>query len=173
MSEKGLQNPLNYSFSFNSILKCKCGGIHEYKLKFKNGYIIIYPCDEMKLIEFNDSSIFHEKWNYCQKEIIISRDYYENNKNETVFSCENCVKKDKLEKGFYLISKNKDIMQSNMANKFLYLINNNGKMPENEFYRANLAHIQLFWKFIDYLIFLRTLYKKDNKRYKIISNFLD
>ena len=173
MSEKGLQNPLNYSFSFNSILKCKCGRIHEYKLKFKNGYIIIFPCDEMKLIEFDDSSIFHEKCNYCQKEIMISRDYYENNENETVFSCENCVKKDKLEKRFYLISKNKDIMQSNMANKFPYLINNNGKMPENEFYRANLTHIQLLGKFVDYLIFLRTLYSKGNKKYKIISNFLD
>ena len=121
----------------------------------------------------NESSDFHEKYSYCKEDILIYRDYYLKKENKTVFSCENCAKKENLEKKFHLISKKKDNIQNYMANKFQDFINKNGKMPENDFYKDNLAHIQLFAKFTDYLIFLRTLYKKDNERYKIISNFLD
>jgi len=121
----------------------------------------------------NESSDFHEKYSYCKEDILIYRDYYLKKENKTVFSCENCAKKENLEKKFHLISKKKDKVQIYMANKFQDFINKNGKIPENDFYKANLAHIQLFGKFMDYLIFLRTLYIKDNERYKIISNFLD
>ena len=174
--EKDSKKPNDDSFFFENILNCCCGKFHEFKSIFKKEHYIIFECGEFKLREFNSLKDFHEKCSVCKKDIIIERDYYEKNKESTVFICKNCKEKDISDKKFNLITK-KNIKEGNfrksIKQKFINFIDNNGRQPENEFYSNNLSHIQLFSQFVIYLCFMRKLFSKENKIYKIISNFLE
>ena len=121
---------------------------------------------------------FHEKCFDCKKEIFIERDYYyKNNTNKkTLFICNTCREKNKSYKKYNLISEKKDKednFRNSIKDKFTYFIENNGKLPENEFYVNNLSQFQLFGKFVDYLCVIRELYSEENKKYKIFSQFIN
>ena len=177
--KKDSKSQHNDSIFFKNILMCKCGQFHELKLKFVKEYHIIFPCCKLKLSEINKLNDFHSKCNDCKAEIYIKKDYYEKTKQYTKFICEKCAwkytNKHKPERKFDLISNIKekeDIQRTSIKNKFIYFIEHNGKILENEFYNNNLSQVKLFQQFVDYLCFIRKLYSKENQIYKIIKNFI-
>ena len=168
------------SFFFKNILTCKCGQFHEFKFKFMKEYYILFPCCTLKLIEINNFHDFHSKCNDCKTEIFIEKDYYEKTNTGTIFICEECAnkytEKQKSERKLYLISninEKDDIRRNSISTKFKEFINNNVKLLGNEFYNNNLFQVELFQKFVDYMCFLRKLYSKENKTYKIIKNYIN
>ena len=176
--EKESKKKAGDSLIYKNILICKCGQFHEFKLKFQKNHILIFPCGNMKLSEMNALKDFHEKCFDCKKEIFIERDYYyKNNTNKkTLFICNTCREKNKSYKKYNLISEKKDKednFRNSIKDKFTYFIENNGKLPENEFYVNNLSQFQLFGKFVDYLCVIRELYSEENKKYKIFSQFIN
>lgn len=164
---------------FKNIIICRCGEFHEFYVTFKKEHIVVFPCASVKLKDLNDSKDIRKKCECCENEILIERDYCKKKKSKTVFFCQKCNEKEELKKknltklSDLTSSENDDGLRIKIKNKFEYFIENNGKAIENDFYKNNLAHLELLGHFIDYLCLLRKIFHEESIMHKILSNFLE
>ena len=88
-----------------------------------------------------------QKWNTFRKWLYL----WKNDKN-TTFLCETCKKETQSDIKLKLISKKikkEDELRNRIANKFSNFIENNGKIPNNDFYIENLnsfKFLYVWWK---------------------------
>ena len=182
------ESNINISKEINShyqfVLACKCGEFHGLEMIFKKEHLLIFPCISLKLDELKNNEEIRKKCDFCEKEINLENDYCNINKSDTLFICENCyqngkytffnLNKENLEKISTIFSKNdEDDLVKRIKNKFINFIEKNNISNKTNFYKANLSKIKLFQNFIEYLCYLRKLYRKKNIIYKIIMNFVE